>query len=265
MPPRTQAGSKELGAAMRARREELGMTVEQAANRAHVGQKTWSRYESGESIRNDKIKGVCASLGWKTLGDAYASEDVGRTDEAYLKSIGEGSEGWVPYIEQTLGRKAAVTFCVGSEILFDELSMDLEELAAMPRGSHLGMAGISLTLPYFPDQFVMRYDYEFIYKLRARLALLREALPLCDHFNVHMVADELLLRMIEQEAVPLMEAWAEHDKDDLSDDWVADICEDDNCSLYLYSPCLYLEKQHTYHFDHWFDHSFNTHESDWWT
>ena len=263
MPPRTQAGSKELGAAMRARREELGMTVEQAAGRAHVGQKTWSRYESGESIRSDKVRGVCASLGWKTLGDAYASEDDAEVDEAYFKSIGEGSKGWVPCIERSFGRKAAAAFCIGSEILLEELSMDLEELAAMPRGSHLGEAGVSLTLPLFPVQFVMQYDYEFIYKLRARLVLLREALPHCDHFRVHMVADELLLRMIDQEAMPAMEAWTEQD-DEHSDDWVADICEDDDISLYLYSPWSYLERHHTYHFEHWFDHSFNTYESDWW-
>ena len=265
MPPRTQAGSKELGDAMRARREELGLTVEQAASRAHVGQKTWSRYESGESIRSDKIKGVCASLGWKTLSDAFASQNDFEADGSYLKSIDDSHDSWSPFIERACGRKAAVTFCIGSDILLDELRMDLGELETMPRGTHLGMIGVSLTLPHLPAQFVMQYDYEFVYKLAARLSLLRDVLRHCDHFNVHMVADELLLHMIEEEAALLMEGWENQPDDYLSDAWVADICGDDDFSLYLKTPLLYLGNQHDYHFNHWFDHQLNTHEIDWWT
>ena len=64
MPPRTTAGSKELGDAIRSRRNELGLTIEKAASKARVGAKTWARYESGESIRKDKLPGVLKVLNW---------------------------------------------------------------------------------------------------------------------------------------------------------------------------------------------------------
>ncbi len=38
------------------------MTIVEAASRAGVGTKTWYRYESGASIRSDKVKGICKAL-----------------------------------------------------------------------------------------------------------------------------------------------------------------------------------------------------------
>lgn len=60
-------GSVELGNKIRGRRNELSLTIEEAAKKAGVGTKTWSRYELGESIRKDKIIGVCKALNWNTL------------------------------------------------------------------------------------------------------------------------------------------------------------------------------------------------------
>lgn len=40
-------GSTELARAIKLRRNELGLTIEEAAARAGVGTKTWSRYEAG--------------------------------------------------------------------------------------------------------------------------------------------------------------------------------------------------------------------------
>ena len=48
-------GSIELGNKIRGRRNELSLTIEEAAKKAGVGTKTWSRYELGESIRKDKL------------------------------------------------------------------------------------------------------------------------------------------------------------------------------------------------------------------
>ena len=39
-------GSPELGSKIKQRRNELGLTIEEAASKAGVGTKTWSRYES---------------------------------------------------------------------------------------------------------------------------------------------------------------------------------------------------------------------------
>jgi len=41
------------------RRSMLNLTIEEAASKAGVGTKTWSRYEAGGSIRKDKSKGIC--------------------------------------------------------------------------------------------------------------------------------------------------------------------------------------------------------------
>ncbi len=59
MPQKSIQGSKELGLKVKTRRNELGLTIEEAALRAGVGTKTWCRYEAGESIRRDKCKGIC--------------------------------------------------------------------------------------------------------------------------------------------------------------------------------------------------------------
>ena len=68
--------SKELGAQIKRRRQELGLTIEEAASKAGVGTKTWFRYEDGESIRKDKFKGVCRALNWKNLPEYQAEEDL---------------------------------------------------------------------------------------------------------------------------------------------------------------------------------------------
>lgn len=51
------------------RREELCLTIEQAAKKANVGTRTWSRYESGNPIRQDKIKGILVALRWSKFPD----------------------------------------------------------------------------------------------------------------------------------------------------------------------------------------------------
>ena len=51
-------GSPELAEAIKRRRHELNLTIEEAASKAEIGTKTWCRYEAGESIRVDKYKGI---------------------------------------------------------------------------------------------------------------------------------------------------------------------------------------------------------------
>lgn len=50
-------GNDGLAKKIKFRRNELYLTIEEAALRAGGGSKTWSRYESGGSIRLDKYKG----------------------------------------------------------------------------------------------------------------------------------------------------------------------------------------------------------------
>ena len=60
MAQKTIQGNKELARQIKSRRNELGLTIEEAASRAGVGTKTWCRYEAGESIVWINDKGVWA-------------------------------------------------------------------------------------------------------------------------------------------------------------------------------------------------------------
>ena len=57
MSSRVIEGSLTLDNAIKQRRNELKLTIELAASKAGVGTKTWSRYEAGRSIRQDKSEG----------------------------------------------------------------------------------------------------------------------------------------------------------------------------------------------------------------
>ena len=67
MAPKTILSNEDLGKKIKVRRNELRLTIEEAASRAGVGVKTWCRYESGGSIRKDKCKGICKALNWRSF------------------------------------------------------------------------------------------------------------------------------------------------------------------------------------------------------
>lgn len=48
MTQKTIQGNADLAKQIRLRRNELGLTIEEAASRAGVGTKTWCRYEAGD-------------------------------------------------------------------------------------------------------------------------------------------------------------------------------------------------------------------------
>ena len=73
MAQRSIQGNQELAKKIRLRRNELNLTIEEAASRAGVGTKTWSRYEAGESIRLDKCRGVCKALNWRDFPDGESA------------------------------------------------------------------------------------------------------------------------------------------------------------------------------------------------
>ena len=54
--------SENVGLKIKARREELGMSILQAAKKAHVCRATWERYEKGLPVRSDKYEKVCYAL-----------------------------------------------------------------------------------------------------------------------------------------------------------------------------------------------------------
>ncbi|SQC98966.1 putative zinc finger/helix-turn-helix protein, YgiT family [Fusobacterium necrophorum subsp. necrophorum] len=107
MPKKTIQGNKELAKQIKLRRNELGLTIEEAASRANVGTKTWSRYESGSSIRIDKCKGICKALNWHTIPNQKIADNKQFSIQEY-----KNHEAWSEFLYNTFGLGAAVSFVI---------------------------------------------------------------------------------------------------------------------------------------------------------
>jgi len=249
MAPRTKPGSQALGSAIQSRRLEIGLSVEGAAIKAGVESKTWSRYEAGSAIRVDKIRGVCRALGWSKLPDTDDPE-ADRSDR-WLDEVGEDHPAWSRALEQFYGRACAVTFAVGSDLLIDSITEDLEALARQPRWTHVGQLEISWIGDMLPPQFRTRYDYEFMYSFKWAAESLRKQFTR-GKLEAHSVIEKLALYHILRQAEELSgidetmveagEEWR---------DWAGDILGDLDIELFLFFPEYLLTPDSSYHFDRW--------------
>jgi transcriptional regulator with XRE-family HTH domain len=259
MAPRTRAGNRELGAAIRGRRATLGLSIEEAAAKAGIGAKSWGRYESGAAIREDKVRGVCKALGWSKLpGGQHADKEA---SAAWLQKIDRSHDAWSEALEKDWGRACAVTFAVGSDLLGDQLAEDLTALAREPRGTHLGQLAASWLDGQLPPQFVPRYDYEFIYTLRAAVGTLRERFT-AGNLVAHSVLEELALHLILGQADLL--AGIDPELFEAGDDWrewLGDILGDLDIEYLLFNLSRALTPDISYHFDHWMESQFYTDHS----
>ena len=253
-------GSKSLAKKIKQRRAELGLTIEEAASRAGVGTKTWSRYEAGESIRQDKAKGICKALNWHQL------EISGKeTLTEFSLDTYKAHECWSEYLEKNFGTIAALSFVIGSDILYDHITDDMEQLAKMPKGSHIGQLNYSFLTDLLPAQFLMHYDYDFLYQLLSELQHLSKCAQAGIEIIAHSVLDELILYLCNEEAQIFIDAekeslklnrkeWSKYSKD-----WVFDLFDDMDIITFLYSY-TYLGSENPYHFSHWGDIQFYTNE-----
>ena len=236
-------GTTKLSEAIRSRRQELGLTIEEAASRAGVGIKTWCRYEAGESIRQDKSKGVCKALNWHVLPGIEGSSDNMFDIEEYTSH-----SAWSEYINEIYGEAAAISFVIGSDIL-------------LPKGVHIGQLNISMMKDLLPSQFLMRYDYEFLYCLRAEVIKLRRKANGNMPLIAHSVLQELTLYLIIEKAEFLMECMSQDMEEcgiegvDIWKDWIFDLFDDMDIVTFLYADC-FLPCDHTYHFEHWTEKQF---------
>lgn len=244
-------GSIELGNKIRGRRNELSLTIEEAAKKAGVGTKTWSRYELGESIRKDKIIGVCKALNWNTLPLQEDSSGFDIDINEYKKS-----KLWSNDLADRFGNEAAISFIIGSDILLDNIEQDLEALSSKPKGTHIGELDASWLDESLPEQFKMFYDYDFIYYLKMVVVSYRNKAASGECFIAHSVVEELVLYLIMEESQFLMEnilpriQMNEKKKYEDWDEWPFDIFDDMDIITFLYSD-FYLEEGHTYHFSNW--------------
>lgn len=244
-------GTQKSAEAIRNRRQELGLTIEEAASRAGVGIKTWCRYEAGESIRQDKVKGICKTLNWHAFPGEKDEEAVKFDLDQYKRH-----EAWSQYISDRFGEAAAISFVIGSDIVLDSLEEDLRELSAMPGGTHVGQIPVSMMKDILPAQFLMRYDYEFLYCLKTTVVNLRAAAHNSRHFLAHSVMQELAIYLFSEEAEFLMDCMSPEMEAcgieglDMWKEWAFDLFDDMDIVTYLYSD-NYLTHDHIYHFDHW--------------
>lgn len=248
---KTSAGSAELGEKIKKRRNELGLTIEEAAEKSGVGTKTWSRYEAGGSIRIDKVSGICKALKWNILPDSNTDEDI--FDINYYKT----HELWSDKLAETYGLGAAVSFVIGSDILYDNIQQDLDALAKRPKGTHIGELPISYLVDCMPEQFLMNYDYDFLYCMKCALQKYCKIVKNGGSLIAHTVLDEIILYTIMNESKFLMEnsilpnlspkqteefyGW---------DCWAFDLFDDMDIVTFLYSD-NYIAEEISYHFKHW--------------
>ena len=244
-------GSTELGNKIRLRRNELGFTIEEAASKAGVGTKTWSRYESGKSIRRDKVNSICKTLNWHILPNQEESEQTDMDINDY-----KCREIWPHALAETLGEAAAISSVIGSDILLDNIEQDLEALSCKPKGTHIGELNLSWLEDSLPPQFLMQYDYDFLYYWKTILIRYRNQAAHIKSFTAHTVIEELTLYIIMEKSKFLMEGIVPYlpseDKYSYYDwsNWPFDLFDDMDIITFLYSD-HYLEKENLYHFEHW--------------
>jgi transcriptional regulator with XRE-family HTH domain len=256
MAQRSVQGDQELARKIKQRRNELNLTIEEAASRAGVGTKTWSRYEAGESIRWDKCRGICKALNWRDFPDGKNDAEKKSLVEEY-----RDHEAWSQFLADNYGSGAAVAFAAGSDILLDYINQDQSDLASMPSGSHIGQLSTSFISEELPPQFLMRYDYEFLYNMKCVLIELRERAKHGMPMTAHSILEELIIYLCNEEAQALIEVGA--GADDLADnkelddseDWVFNMFDDMDIITFLYSN-QYLAEDHPFHFKYWGDKQF---------
>lgn len=261
MPQRSIQGSAELARKIKNRRNTFGLTIEEAATRAGVGIKTWCRYEAGDSIRRDKCKGVCRALNWKWLPDDIEIAAPLAPDRQYADL-----EAWSSYLAEQYGFFAAMAFAVGSDMLLDYLEQDLSDLASLPAGTHIGQLNTSFLRNELPRQFLMRYDYEFLYQMRCSLLCLRRNAADGANMAAHSVMEELIIYLCTQEAKAYVElngnaiCRAEAESLDALEAWAFDLFDDCDILTWLYTDGHCVGEDNVYHFLHWNERHFNVND-----
>ena len=246
MAQKSIGGGMKLAGKIKARRNELGLTIEEAAHKAGVGIKTWCRYEAGESIRQDKSRGVCRALNWKLLPIENGESDLLKVENYRTH------EAWSSYLEEEFGETAAASFAVGSDILLDYIKEDLEALSSRPKGTHIGELDASWLASILPPQFLMEYTYEFLYLMKTSLIHLRILARAGKDMRARNTLEEILYLLIVDESEFLIESDSTLRTEKDWKEWVFDLLEDEDVITYLYSND-YLSQDHEYHFSHWLD------------
>lgn len=264
MPPKTIKVSEDLARQIKTKRMKLGLSIEEAASRAGIGAKTWGKYESGQSIRSDKATAVCKVLKWKKFPDDLAADTVSEVTTKESLAIDPSHKAWSQYLKDEYGYKGAASFAFGTDILLDYINQDLDSLSQHQIGTHVGQLTDSWMIDLLPSQYLMKYNYDFLFRLRADLINYRMRAKHGHDLMAHTVAQELLVRLIRDASFELVSDW-ESDENDLDEDgysrdlgwdeWPEDICGDDDFSFFI-SDGKWTDEGDAYSFENWFEPQF---------
>jgi transcriptional regulator with XRE-family HTH domain len=250
MAQKTIQGNENLAKQIKLRRNELGITIEEAALRAGIGTKTWCRYEAGQSIRIDKCRGICKALNWNSLPEQNATNDEHMSIQEY-----KNHEAWSKYLENNFGDIAAMSFAVGSDILLDQINDYMNELSSMPVGTHIGQVDVYWLNDSLPKQFLMQYNYEFMYRMKCTIYQMRKRAKDGSTMTAFSVIEELIYYICCKKASTLIELVTDVHNSGNFDDWIFDLFDDSDIESLLYSD-MYLDESCNYHFSKWFEQQF---------
>ena len=206
------------------------------------------------------------------------NDDLHVKEEINLSEYKE-SKGWSTFLETNFGTLSAILFAAGSDLLLDALEHEMHELSRMPIRSHVGQINSSVLKDNLPQQFMTRYDYDFLYKFRSELIDMR--MRVMDGLSIiaHSVAQELIIYISNEMGKVTIESDENVKKiiaengsfyDNLSsdieneeldkkklynEDWVFDLFGDADVLSELYSGRA-VAKGNSYHIKHWFDEQF---------
>ena len=131
----------------------------------------------------------------------------------------------------------------------------------MPKGTHIGQLSISMLKDTLPEQFLMRYDYEFLYQLKATVKQIREVATSDKPFFAHSVLEELAIYLFMEESAFLMDSMYNEMKSeginglDMRNEWAFEMFGDIDIITFLFSG-FFIDDEESYHFDNWSNRQF---------
>lgn len=169
-----------------------------------------------------------------------------------IEECGPDHEAWSAYLEDICGRDAAIAFALGSDWALDHAEEDLECMAHMPRGTHIGELDISYLDGSLPAQFRTRYDYDFLYLLVDRIRGLRKMAKSNKGIVCHTVLEEIALHVICEYAGVIFEL-ADYQPDTVADpvETFAAIAGDLDIDMWLFCRDSLVVPGDNYYFDCW--------------
>jgi len=177
------------------------------------------------------------------------------TKEEFDLNEYKNHEAWSSFLYEKFNEIVAASFAIGSDIVLDYIEQDMDELTSRPKGTHIGQLDFSLLKSILPEQFLMYYDYDFLYIMRYKLISLRKLASSGREIIAHTVLDELLLKIIAEESENLIEDTFLISPNNYWKDWQYELFDDDDIAISLYSG-IYLTEADDYHFSNWLKEQF---------